>query len=172
MNATDYQQQAKHSYIDTPNFPISDHDLMVVRYALGLAGEAGEVANYVKKSIFRPDGEITLDLAKLEDEIGDVLWYVAALCSITGLDLGGVMEWNIEKIKARYPEGWGKKPKTRPVSITETIARINDRMAKLWSRGADLYAAGQDSEQIQRKIARYSRALMRVEQKLPSKRRG
>ena len=128
MNASDYQKQAQHSYIDKPDFPLSDHDLMIVRYALGLAGEAGEVANYVKKAIFRPDGENTLDPAKLEEELGDVLWYVAALCSITGLDLGGVMEWNIEKIRERYPEGWNVKPRTRPVSIREAIVRCEVKM--------------------------------------------
>ena len=76
---------------------------MISWNALGLVGEAGEVADLVKKGIYHQHG---LDRDKLIKEIGDVQWYVAALCSTLGVTLEHVMARNIEKLQARYPEGY------------------------------------------------------------------
>lgn len=70
---------------------------------LGLTGEAGEVADLVKKGIFHEKG---IDLEHLQKELGDVMWYIAMICDSCGLDMECVMETNIEKLKARYPEGF------------------------------------------------------------------
>lgn len=70
---------------------------------LGLAGEAGEFGDMVKKFIFH---EKPLDFEHLEKELGDVLWYVALICDAMGWDLESIMETNIAKLKARYPEGF------------------------------------------------------------------
>lgn len=70
---------------------------------LGLTGEAGEVADLVKKGIFHERG---IDLAHLQKEIGDVMWYIAMICHACNFDLDEVMAGNIEKLKARYPEGF------------------------------------------------------------------
>ena len=69
--------------------------------ALGLAGEAGEVANKVKKII--RDGK--LDKAALKGEIGDCLWYIAALCRDLNIDLGDVAKANLEKLQDRKARG-------------------------------------------------------------------
>lgn len=69
--------------------------------ALGLAGEAGEVANKVKKII--RDGK--LDKSALGAEIGDCLWYIAALCRDLNLDLGEVAKANLEKLQDRKARG-------------------------------------------------------------------
>jgi NTP pyrophosphatase (non-canonical NTP hydrolase) len=69
--------------------------------ALGLAGEAGEVANKVKKII--RDGK--LDKAALKGEIGDCLWYIAALCRDLNIDLGDVAKSNLEKLQDRKARG-------------------------------------------------------------------
>jgi NTP pyrophosphatase (non-canonical NTP hydrolase) len=68
---------------------------------LGLAGEAGEVTEHVKKYLLygRP-----LDREALDKELGDVLWYISELCTILGLSLEQVAENNIEKLRTRYPE--------------------------------------------------------------------
>ena len=71
--------------------------------ALGLAGEAGETADYIKKVVGHSHD---LDLSHLAKEIGDVLWYCACLCEEYGLSLDEVAEVNIEKLKARYPSGF------------------------------------------------------------------
>jgi NTP pyrophosphatase (non-canonical NTP hydrolase) len=103
MKASDYQKQAARTMIDQPGFEIPGSEIMVVWNALGLAGEAGEVAELVKKGVFHRH---TIDRAKLEQEIGDVLWYASALCTALGLDLGEIMQTNIEKLKVRYPNGY------------------------------------------------------------------
>ena len=74
--------------------------------ALGLTGEAGEVADMIKKHIFHGHD---LDTDALVKEIGDVCWYVALLCTAIGVDMASVMEKNIEKLKTRYPEGFSSE---------------------------------------------------------------
>lgn len=73
---------------------------------LGLTGEAGEVADLVKKGIFHQKG---IDETHLKKEIGDVMWYVAMICESCGFSLDDVLETNVEKLKARYPEGFDVK---------------------------------------------------------------
>ena len=70
---------------------------------LGLAGEAGECADLVKKHYYQ-DGRNYVD--DLEDELGDVLWYVAETAMALGLTLEEVAARNVEKLKKRYPEGF------------------------------------------------------------------
>ena len=103
MDIHDYQRLAARTLIDRPGFDIPDQDLMTIWNAIGLAGEAGEVADLVKKGIFHRHG---LDMRKIQDELGDVIWYVAAMCTTLGFDLGMIMQTNIEKLKVRYPEGY------------------------------------------------------------------
>lgn len=70
---------------------------------LGIAGEAGEVADLIKKHIGH-DHE--LDVAKITDELGDVLWYVARLADLLGVKLSEVARANSEKLDKRYPDGF------------------------------------------------------------------
>jgi len=74
--------------------------------ALGITGEAGEVADMIKKHVFHGHD---LDTDALVKEIGDVCWYVALLCTAIGVDLASVMEKNIKKLKTRYPEGFSEE---------------------------------------------------------------
>ena len=69
---------------------------------MGLTGEAGEIANKVKK-VMR-DGK-KLDLEDIKHELGDVLWYVAGLSTVLGIDLEDVAKANIEKLKSRKARG-------------------------------------------------------------------
>lgn len=118
-NASNYQQQASRTLIDRPDFDISDTDIMIVWNALGLAGEAGEVADTVKKGIFHQHG---LDREKMKKELGDVCWYLAALCTKLNLDLGEVMAANIDKLKVRYPDGYNSEDSVARVD-TKHLAR-------------------------------------------------
>lgn len=90
----DYQRAAASTAI----YPSSSS---LVYPALGLAGEAGEVANKVKKII--RDG--TFDPDDLADEIGDCLWYIAALCRDLNIDLQTVANNNIKKLLDRQKRG-------------------------------------------------------------------
>ncbi len=74
--------------------------------ALGIAGEAGECADIIKKHLFHKH---PLDKEKVVKELGDVLWYVSQLAADVGATLDEVAEKNIAKLKARYPEGFTEK---------------------------------------------------------------
>jgi NTP pyrophosphatase (non-canonical NTP hydrolase) len=71
--------------------------------ALGLAGEAGEVVDIIKKFLYagRP-----LDEGRLVEGLGDVLWYAALICHAVGTSIGEVMAANVEKLRRRYPDGF------------------------------------------------------------------
>jgi NTP pyrophosphatase (non-canonical NTP hydrolase) len=71
--------------------------------ALGLAGESGEAADLIKKHLFHGHA---LEEEKLKKELGDVLWYVALLADALGLGLEEVAQRNVDKLRARYPEGF------------------------------------------------------------------
>lgn len=50
-------------------------------------------------------------------ELGDVLWYVAALCTKADLDMGEVMQGNIDKLRRRYPDGFSSEDSKRRVDV-------------------------------------------------------
>lgn len=75
----------------------------ILTCALGLAGETGEIVELVKKHLFHGH---ELPEHKLKDELGDILWYVAVGAHGLKTDLDYLMHYNIQKLKARYPEGF------------------------------------------------------------------
>ena len=83
--------------------------------ALGLAGEAGEVVDIVKKFLYQGH---EIDHAKMCDELGDVLWYFALICHVSGTTLKEVMHGNVAKIRRRYPQGFAAE---RSIWREETI---------------------------------------------------
>ncbi|MEO6589309.1 MAG: nucleoside triphosphate pyrophosphohydrolase family protein [Pyrinomonadaceae bacterium] len=83
-----------------------DSELLAISYlALGLNGEAGEVADQVKKAI-RNDGHISAERrAKILDEIGDVLWYITRLAIEFDTPLEVIAGANVEKLEKRRKTG-------------------------------------------------------------------
>lgn len=77
-------------------------------YGLGLAGEAREVADEVKKALFHGK---PVDRDHLLIEVGDVLWYADHLLALLGFTLQDALAANDAKLAARYPDGWSKAPK-------------------------------------------------------------
>lgn len=73
----------------------------VIHAAMGISTEANEILDAVKKTLFygKP-----LDKVNLKEEIGDCFWYLALLADELGVSFEEVMETNINKLKARYPE--------------------------------------------------------------------
>ncbi|MEJ7622490.1 MAG: nucleoside triphosphate pyrophosphohydrolase family protein [Pyrinomonadaceae bacterium] len=97
MNFEEYQSQAS----QTALYP---RRLSNLEYpTLGLAGEAGEVANIVKK-IQRDHGGVINDdtRLKMQDELGDVLWYISACADELGLTLDEIAGFNVNKLAKRH----------------------------------------------------------------------
>lgn len=102
MSSTDfdtYQAAARSTAI----YPGQDSNAGLIYAALGLAGEAGEVANKVKKLL--RDGVTTYSQDDLISEAGDTLWYLATLCSELGVSLADVAEGNLDKLRLREAQG-------------------------------------------------------------------
>lgn len=78
-----------------------DHDMVTT--ALGLAGEAGEFADLMKK---KRDHLIDIPDSKFDDEAGDILWYLTNYCNRQNITLLDLAERNVAKIQARYPNGF------------------------------------------------------------------
>src|SRR6266566_5002582 len=76
--------------------------------ALGMATEAGEFVDLFKKAMFYNRGE-PVDVLKVKEEVGDLLWYCALACNAYGLDMEVVMAGNIAKLKVRCPEGFSQE---------------------------------------------------------------
>lgn len=70
---------------------------------LGLSGEVGEFNDMIKKWVFH---EKELDMEHAKKEAGDILWYVVMLCESFGWNMDEIMQMNVDKLKARYPEGF------------------------------------------------------------------
>jgi NTP pyrophosphatase (non-canonical NTP hydrolase) len=95
MTFEEYQQAAR----STALYP-AEH--RVTYPALGLVGEAGEIANKIKKTL---RGDKPIDRDMLADEIGDVLWYLAALANDLDLSLDDIARRNVEKLSDRKARG-------------------------------------------------------------------
>ena len=104
-------------------------------YALGLTGESGEVADMIKKHLGHGH---ELDGNKLLLELGDVLWYVAALANVNGWLLSEVAAANVQKLQKRYPNGFSteaskaradeKPTKTLKTIMSEKLARNKSKV--------------------------------------------
>lgn len=98
---TIYQQRAARTLSSKR---MSKNNLAIL--GLGIAGEAGEVVELIKKHVGHGH---ELDQNALTKELGDLLWYLTAICTVTGETLRGVAEHNICKLRDRYPNGFSNK---------------------------------------------------------------
>ena len=100
MDFSEYQSLSRR----TATYPNAGEDLTYP--ALGLCGEAGEVAEKVKKTL-RDDGGVLSDERReaLSRELGDVLWYLSQLATEADLDLETIAEENLDKLLSRQERG-------------------------------------------------------------------
>lgn len=77
--------------------PLTPQQRMALWVVAGLAGESAEVA-----------GLVVAGQPGLTEEIGDLQWYAAAICTQAGTTLGGTMQANLDKLRRRYPDGWNE----------------------------------------------------------------
>lgn len=101
MELNEYQNHTD----ETASYPKDTQLNSMVYVSLGCSGEAGEIANKVKK-ILRGDHELT-DTVKsaILDEAGDVLWYIAQIARVLEVSLEDIAVHNIEKLRKRKAEG-------------------------------------------------------------------
>ena len=99
MTINEYQTAALRT-AQTDKLSASD---LLLNSALGLCGESGEVADIVKK--FRFQGH-DIDLDHIAKELGDIAWYLAVGAYAIDYDLETVLQMNVDKLKARYPDGF------------------------------------------------------------------
>ena len=99
MELSEYQRLSR----GTAKYP---REAWLAYPALGLAGEAGEVAEHAKKAI-RDDGGTVSEQRReaMSKELGDVLWYVAQLASELDLDLDEIAQANLDKLLSRQRRG-------------------------------------------------------------------
>ena len=72
----------------------------------GMSTELGELTDPFKKQLAynKP-----IDFVNVQEEIGDLMWYVANLCRINNFDLESILQNNIDKLQSRYPEKFTKE---------------------------------------------------------------
>lgn len=100
MTLDEYQTQAATTSL------MQDNDKLFVYTALGMNGEAGEIAEKVKKILRDKDGDRTqIDRADIIKELGDVLWYVAMFAKSLDVSLDEVATANVEKLASRKDRG-------------------------------------------------------------------
>lgn len=100
MNLKEYQEKSR----VTAKYP--DAGSNYIYPTLGLSGEAGEVAEKIKKVIRDKGGEINDETrSEIKKELGDVLWYVSQLATELGLSLDDVATSNIQKLYDRMERG-------------------------------------------------------------------
>ena len=101
MTINEYQKLA----MTTLN-PALDRRDVLINGVMGLCGEAGEAIDIVKKHLAQGH---ELDREKLIKELGDVAWYLAETAYALDVSLEDVLQRNIDKLRARYPEGFDTK---------------------------------------------------------------
>lgn len=98
MTVNEYQRQA----MATLN-PALDKKDVLINSVMGLCGEAGEAIDIVKKWLAQGH---ELDKERLARELGDVAWYLAEEAAALDMPLEQILQGNLDKLKARYPEGF------------------------------------------------------------------
>ena len=100
MGFNEYQQATERTDNHT------SHKEAVLNFALGIAGEAGEIVDLVKKRMFHGHA---MDKEKLRGELGDQLWYIARMAARFDITLEEVAQGNIDKLNRRYPDGFSQQ---------------------------------------------------------------
>ncbi len=100
MDLNEYQNKSK----ETACYPNVGSNFIYP--TLGLSGEAGEVADKVKKVLRDKNGIFDMEAKKqLKLELGDVLWYIAQLSTEMGFDLNDIAQINLDKLSSRSQRG-------------------------------------------------------------------
>lgn len=101
MTLNDYQQKALTTVISNES-----EFKNLLHWVLGINGEAGEIAEKVKKIIRDKNGEVSeQDKADMAKEVGDVLWYLAVFAHHLGVPFEDIAQQNLDKLQSRKARG-------------------------------------------------------------------
>lgn len=93
---------------------------------MGMTTEVGELMDVFKKNLAYKK---PIDWVNAKEEIGDLMWYIVNFCNINGFDIREIMQTNIDKLQARFPDKFStEKANVRDLSIERTIleGQINE----------------------------------------------
>lgn len=86
-----------------------DREKEIMTWGLGISGEAGDVAGCIKKTFSHKNDQKD----GIRENLGDTLWYIAAICNFFNWDLENIAKENVKKLKKRYPKGFTEKAAKR-----------------------------------------------------------
>lgn len=98
MNVNEYQKEA----MTLLNPALTEKDVLM-NALMGLCGEAGEAIDLMKKHLYQGH---ELDRQKLIKELGDIAWYLAEAATGLNVPLADILQGNLDKLHARYPQGF------------------------------------------------------------------
>ena len=124
MTANEYQEKA----MATLNPALSRKDVLI-NSVMGLCGESGEAIDLVKKWLAQGH---ELDKVHLAKELGDVAWYLAEAATALDLNLDDILQQNLDKLAARYPDGFDAQ---------RSRVRLSGDLQRISSRCADFFCA-------------------------------
>ncbi len=104
----DYLEDRYTPFVDSrvsPNARKTD-EVILMHVALGLVTEAGEFADVIKKAITKDLSASELDYVNLDEEIGDLLFYITEYCIYRGTSIAALADRNQMKLTKRYKEGF------------------------------------------------------------------
>ena len=107
LDFNEYQKKA-HETADYPSGTIGAdrHAVDYIYPAFGLSEEAGEVAGKFAKAVRDNQGALDGERRlQIEKELGDVLWFVAELCTVLNVDMGSIAQINLDKLASRKARG-------------------------------------------------------------------
>ena len=98
MDVNAYQKEA----MTLLNPALNEKDVLM-NALMGLCGDSGEAIDLMKKHLYQGHA---LDQEKLIKELGDIAWYLAEAATGLNIDLSEVLQCNLDKLHARYPQGF------------------------------------------------------------------
>ena len=116
MDFLEYQSKAVRTF--KPGEELDTFDARLCNWALGASSEAGELAGLIKHKVFHKQEVSTMEVAK---EVGDVLWYLSAICRTLGIQLSDCATLNIAKLEHRHDKS--------KFSFKASVERRNSEMA-------------------------------------------
>lgn len=100
MTINEYQKAAMRTVSGVAG---ATKDNQLINGAMGLCGESGEFMDLLKKYMFHGHD---MDKEHMAKELGDIAWYLATAADALGYDLETIFQMNVDKLLARYPDGF------------------------------------------------------------------